>query len=237
MLSASKSMRSACCALAVMLRAAIPASAQPSRDAQTEVDQLAKRHFERGTRLLDARRFAEASDEFATGYELSHRAVFLFDMAECQRLLHRGAQAKALYQRYLATGASDELADTARARLIELDAIETVSAAPPTADASGASSAAATAATTAPAPGVTPAPTAPAPQPDLRPAVVVTARDAAPVIAASPALRSEPVQRPLWRRPAFWIVAGTAMVAGSVGIYMMTRGQDSCSGARCVDLR
>src|ERR1043165_5562369 len=72
-----------------------PASADDARKEQ------AKAYFERGSAHYKAGRYLEARAEFAAGYELSHRPLFLFNMAECSRLDGNLDLAREGYERYL----------------------------------------------------------------------------------------------------------------------------------------
>ncbi|MFH0903213.1 MAG: hypothetical protein V2A73_21500 [Pseudomonadota bacterium] len=80
----------------------------------------AKVHFEVGQKLVAEGRFVEAKAEFSAGYELSHRPLFLFNMAECARLSSDKARARELYERYLLEDPQGKLAAMARERLAEL---------------------------------------------------------------------------------------------------------------------
>src|SRR5687768_3138913 len=88
--------------LVLLLGVAGVASAQPvnpsSEDARAA---SAKAYFERGDAHFKAGRYLEARAEFSGGYELSHRPLFLFNMAECSRLNGDLQIAKETYERYL----------------------------------------------------------------------------------------------------------------------------------------
>jgi hypothetical protein len=99
--------------IVLVLVATATASAQPA-------EVTAKSHYTRGKQLSEARDYTHAYDEFSAGYELTHRAPFLFDMAECERALHDPTRARELYQRYLTESPNGDLAPTARTRLAEL---------------------------------------------------------------------------------------------------------------------
>ena len=65
----------------VTMLASTVAGAQPAADRNRE----ARQHYTHGKQLVDSNDFAAAYVEFAAGYELSPRAQFLFNMAECER--------------------------------------------------------------------------------------------------------------------------------------------------------
>jgi tetratricopeptide (TPR) repeat protein len=77
----------------------------------------ARAHFEAGERLVAERRFDEAYREFESGYALSERALFLFNMAECARESGQTSQARIDYARYLAADPQGSHAEVAHERL------------------------------------------------------------------------------------------------------------------------
>ena len=94
---------------------ATAAHAQP-----TSNDQVARDHYDKGKQLAADGQYAAAYGEFSAGYDASPRALFLFNMAECQRQLGNAQRAREFYERFLAAAPNDALAPTARARLAEL---------------------------------------------------------------------------------------------------------------------
>jgi hypothetical protein len=80
----------------------------------------AKAHFERGQTLSTEGRLAEARAEFVAGFDLSRRPAFLFNAAECSRLLGDAESAGTDYRRYLELEPDGKLAAIARQRLVAL---------------------------------------------------------------------------------------------------------------------
>ena len=76
------------------------AQARAENDAPEESGAV-QTYWREGRRLFAAGRYAEAQAQFAQGYALSHRAAFLFNMAECARLVKDAPQARGLYLRYV----------------------------------------------------------------------------------------------------------------------------------------
>jgi hypothetical protein len=181
-----------------------PLHADPSADSDEIV---AKQHFVRGKQLAAAKDFSHAYDEFAAGYVVSHRAQFLFNMAECMRVLGDAPRARDLYTRYLAASPDGDLSAAARARVTELGG-----AAPE------------------PTPIEQKAPIVPPPTDVAAQHVVAEPQPAV-------AIDREPPSRPLWHRAPFWIGVGLALVGGAVGAYYLTRHHDSCMPPGCVDLQ
>ena len=77
-------------------------------------------HFQRGEQLAAAGRYADAYAEFATGYELSPRPLFLFNMGECANQNSDVARARKAYLAYLQTAPTGSMADIARERVAAL---------------------------------------------------------------------------------------------------------------------
>jgi hypothetical protein len=108
-------------AIAAMIALLVaPLRAEPAADSD---EIIAKQHFARGKQLAAAKDFAHAYDEFAAGFVVSHRAQFLFNMAECMRVLGDAPRARDLYTRYLTASPDGELATAARAHVAELGGV------------------------------------------------------------------------------------------------------------------
>jgi tetratricopeptide (TPR) repeat protein len=191
--------------LACLLAAPI-ASADPERPVASAADR-AKQHFERARALAQSKQYAAAYDEFAAGYALAPRPLFLFNMGEMARALGQTPRAREHYERYLAAEPDGAFAKTATQRLGELPAVtpQPVAAAP-----------------AKPAPRVPPPSTATLPHRQPPTTHDFTLAYAAP--------------RPLYQRTGFWVGVGAAVVAGTVVVYAATRNGDSCTG-NCIDLR
>jgi len=68
--------------------AAVPATSwagPPERKPAIDADASAREHFQRGQKLSAAGDYAAAYREFAAGYALTERPLFLFNMAEAAR--------------------------------------------------------------------------------------------------------------------------------------------------------
>jgi tetratricopeptide (TPR) repeat protein len=207
-------------ALAVVTSVPVLAHAEPSAPAAASDKAKEKRGkalFEKGKKLTAQGRYTEALIELTKGYELTGRPLFLFNMAECARALGDTVQARELYEKYLAAEANGPFANAARTRLVEL---------------------------TPPAPEPQPEP-APQPAPDAAqpppPASVPPPREAAAQLARpesqTVAIKDRPAERSTSHtgRNVLLVGIGVAIIAGSIGVYVATRGPDC--GAGCVDLR
>lgn len=61
----------------------------------------ARAHFERGQRLFKVSRYREALEEFKESYLVKPDPVFLYNIAQCHRLLGERSEAIMFYRRYL----------------------------------------------------------------------------------------------------------------------------------------
>ena len=210
---------------AVVLGMVVPfapgaARAEPLAQPAPTDEVAAKQHYARGKQLVAAKDFARAYDEFSAGYAASHRAPFLFNMAECMRVVGNQARARELYTRYLEASPNGDLAAAARIHVTELGGV-----------------------VPEPAPAPAPPSTPPAPPaPVLPPPQDVAAHIVEPAAAAWPPPMPELVvahdaPRPFWRRPPFWIGVGIAVAGAAVGTYLVLHHHDSCSPPGCVELQ
>jgi hypothetical protein len=167
----------------------------------------AKGHFDRGQTLYAEGRYREARAEFSSGYDLSGKAAFVFNMAECSRLVGDIALARVHYKTYLAKEADGKLAPLAKQRLRELGVDEP----------SG-----------GPTRPVTPPPSTTAAKPVVtqKPATIpspgeVAARREGTGSSIGGLEHREP--KPLWKKWPFWAAVGGGVVATSAIIYVATR--------------
>ncbi len=192
-----------------------PAAAQSPRDSDSDAE--AKQHFERGQALYAQGQYRDALVEFSAGYDLSHRSLLLFNMAECERLDGDTARARIDYQRYLDADPAGSLATVAKDRIAKLPA--------------------------APAPAPPPAAPPPVhvsvatPAIDLDPHHVIRdAPESGQPLASLDLDRDEP--QPIYKRWPFWAGVGAGVVVASVIVYAATRsGGPGCDGCEVVDLR
>jgi tetratricopeptide (TPR) repeat protein len=187
--------------------------AAPRKGALTEKqkEQRGRVLFARGKELADAGRYVEALVELTKGYELTGRPLFLFNMAEVARAMGDTAQAKEMYEKYLAAEANGPFANAARARLVEL--------APP------------------PPPPAEPPPTT---SPTQTPATIPSPRDAAVTVdqrrsADVSAQSVRPRSESHTVRNVLIVGITVAVLAGAVAIYAGTHETECAPG--CIDLR
>ena len=98
-----------------------PAPPGPKAPPSTEArEAAAKAYFERGSAYYAAGDYLLARAEFAAGYELSGRPLFLFNMAECSRLNGDLDQARSGYERYLREAPTGSQVGLAKERLASM---------------------------------------------------------------------------------------------------------------------
>jgi tetratricopeptide (TPR) repeat protein len=89
--------------------------------ALTEFEQRARTEFERAQRSYDLGRFEEAIVHYSRAYEAMALPPFLFNIAQCHRLLGEYAQAAFFYRRYLDLAGNPPNAALARELLGEME--------------------------------------------------------------------------------------------------------------------
>jgi tetratricopeptide (TPR) repeat protein len=69
--------------------------------AQQDVTAQARRYFQSASKHFDLGEYREALDDFKSGYRLREDPVFLYNIAQCERLLGRNVDAIRTYKSYL----------------------------------------------------------------------------------------------------------------------------------------
>jgi tetratricopeptide (TPR) repeat protein len=163
----------------------------------------AKAHFEKGQRLFSVSRYRDALEQFKEGFVAKADPVFLFNIAQCHRLLGEHAEALTFYRRFLASKPTGRVHDDVVRRIHELENESAAAPAPPPV-------------TPPPPPAVARAPE-PTPSPRPAPASAVT-------LSAPPPEPSDP----LYKR--WWVWAGAAaVVAAGVTTAVLLSGRSSPS--------
>jgi tetratricopeptide (TPR) repeat protein len=180
-------------------------------DDRTSVDK-ARAHFEHGERLYKVSRYREALEEFKEGFVAKADPVFLFNIAQCHRLLGEREDALTFYRRYLQ-------ADPRSFRRVEIEKrihdLEAQLAADPTPR-------------TVPPPVAAAPPPSPSPPPPSTPAVSslapvnTTSPAAMPLVITTKSDEPAPTGRPLYRR--WWVWTGLGVVAAVVATTLILRG-------------
>jgi hypothetical protein len=209
-------------ALSIVAMIAAPHGAfaqQAQSKASADAEASAREHFARGQRLSTRGDYAAAYREFAAGYALTERPLFLFNMGEAARANGDIARARDNYQRFLEVDPNNALAATARTRLASLE--PPASTPPSSADAAPGQT----------TPAVTTVPFGPNPAP---PRAIPPPWTAAPAPQRAGPSSGEPLALapigapvPLWKKWPFWAVVGGALISGSI-VYAVTRDEPRC---------
>jgi len=107
--------------LACLLLALHPGAGWAQSSAQPEA--RARQYFAEGTGYFRGGRYLDAEAAFAAGFELSHKPGFLWNMAECARLLGNRERALELYRRYVKEAPAGAQRGEADARILELEPV------------------------------------------------------------------------------------------------------------------
>src|SRR5438552_18761209 len=116
--------------LLLLLLLALPASlhaAEPPPDPTAL--QRAKQHYLKGEAYFKARDFSAAMGEYQSGYEEKADPVFIFNIAQCQRLLGHPAPALESYRRYLSEAPDGAGRAIAERQIQELERLTAAAAA------------------------------------------------------------------------------------------------------------
>ena len=84
------------------------------------LEQAARTSFEAGRSAYDEGNYTAALQAFQSGYELSPRAPFLFNIASCYDRLHRGEEALAHYEQYLEEVPDADNRDYVNSRIVTI---------------------------------------------------------------------------------------------------------------------
>ena len=189
----------------------------------------ARKHYDRATAAFGLGKYAEAAAEYEAAFRLRPDPALLYNCAQSYRLAGDRARAIELYRNYLRLYGDAPNAEDARKHLGNLElaaaAERPALAAPAPRPMLPPAPAAAVAVT--PPPAIPAAPPASEPVPPLvASAPVPPAPEVhvdAPVSAPAPA--GDDGERPLVRRPWFWVAVGAVVVAG-VAVALIATGGD-----------
>ncbi len=218
--------------------------AHSASDARTE---KAREHYLQADAFYKLDRYASALQEYEQAYLAKPDPSFLYNIAQCHRLMGDKAEALKFYRRYLKDAPNAANREVAEKHIKDL---ETALAAPPVAPpvtAPAASSAPAAGAAAPPPPLGRAAPSMPAPVETVSPTAAPQRTGNALALAAPPpaasaeasggALAAGPVpsreegDRPIYTKWWFWTGVG-AVVAGGLIIALSAKSDPSCPAGR-----
>jgi hypothetical protein len=211
-----------------------------------DADTRARVHFQRGQELVAEGKCDRAIEQFRSGYELSERPLFLFNIAECQRTAGDLGAAQGTYERYLKEDPSGSMADTARTRLTEVkgerrrnrQSAEDEPSDEGNDEGNGESKAASASASGSSQPEASPA-VVPSPEQAARES---SSSDGGMRLTTGAPQTDRGTDAPIYKRWPFWVGIGAAVAAAVVVPVVVTQtgGNDgpSCgSGCEVVDFR
>jgi tetratricopeptide (TPR) repeat protein len=195
-------------ALASTAARAAPAARKPAK-AVSPADQAAaveaREHFERGEAFFKLEKYKEALEQYEQGYLAKADPSFLYNIAQCHRLMGDKPAALRFYKRFLNEATHVPNRPIVEQHIKELEA-SLADEAP------------------MPAPPPEPLPSAP---PPVAPAADLLAQPAAPP-AGSASRDGQPIYKKWW----FWTIVGAVAVGGGVGAYLATRSSSGCEAGR-----
>ena len=62
--------------------------------------EVARQHYRNGLKLFDEHKYSEAIEEFQAGYELKPDPAFIYNIAQCHRLVGHAEEAIAITRRF-----------------------------------------------------------------------------------------------------------------------------------------
>ena len=183
----------------------------------------ARAHFQQGDTYFKLEKYANALQEFEQAYLAKQDPSFLYNIAQCHRLMGNRAEAIRFYKRYLNDAPSAANRPVAEKHVRDLES------------ALGAEELTGT--HVAPGPGATGAapPAMPPPGPvQPPPPVAIDARPPPPsdaMLTSPPPALSQSDDRPIYTKWWFWTAVGGAVVTGLIVVLLLNR-DPSCPDAR-----
>lgn len=190
-----------------------------SSTAMAEDRQAAKQAFEDGQKYYNLNQFGDALEAFKKAYWNYPEPTFLYNIAQCHRLLKHKAEAVEFYKSYLRNAPSTPRRAEVQRLIADLEAAiakeQTATNAPPLGTAPSSPSTSTSTAPVGGAPPPEPATTQSTPPPSTAETSATTRAD---LVAQSPPA-SDRHDRPVWKRAWFWgVIGGAAAVALGVGL-------------------
>jgi len=108
-------------ALALVMAPRVSSADPADKKAAAAADASGRAHFQRGQRLSAIGDYPAAYREFAAGYALTERPLFLFNMGEAARASGEVDKARDAYRAFLRADPSNAMAATAQQRLDDLE--------------------------------------------------------------------------------------------------------------------
>ena len=218
----------------VVLVALLLMNGQPARAADPRLDS-ARAHSQMGDSYYKLEKYENAIAEYEQAYVAKPDPSFLYNIAQCHRLMGQGAEAIKFYRRFLKDAPTAPNRAVAEKHIRDLE--EASPGPPPTAPPPASSS---RPPVVAPAPvSVIPPPEPPAasvpsspasPSPALNPLVPTSAPMSTTPTVENGTSSTPPESRPIYSRWWFWAGVGAVVVGGIVLIAATAKHDPSCPG-------
>jgi tetratricopeptide (TPR) repeat protein len=219
-------------------------AAAPARSASDARTEKAREHYLQADAFYKLDRYASALQEYEQAYLAKPDPSFLYNIAQCHRLMGDKAEAVKFYRRYLNDAPNAANREVAEKHIKDLETMLAAPAVPP--PVTPPPSSAPAAAAPPPSGGRAVAPLSsgveavspmPVPQPSAprlalaAPAPVAGTEASGGALAAGPAPSRRDDERPIYTKWWFWTGVG-AVVAGGLIIALSAKSDPSCPGGR-----
>ncbi len=216
----------------VLLVGLLLAGAQPARAADPRLD-AARAHSQEGDAYYKLEKYAGAIAEYEQAYLAKPDPSFLYNIAQCHRLMGNGAEAIHFYRRFLKDAPNAPNRAVAEKHIRDLEDIASHGTSP---------SSPPSPVLVAPAPVSPPSPTEPplAPLPSA-PTSPPSALNAPPPtstpVSTTPAVEngapsSQDEAQPIYHKWWFWTGVGAVLVGGIILVAVTAKHDPSCPGGR-----
>ena len=185
----------------------------------------ARAHFQQGDTYFKLDKYANALQEFENAYLAKQDASFLYNIAQCHRLMGNRVEAIRFYKRYVADAPTAANRPVAEKHIRDLEA------------ALGAEAPAATHVTPAPAtPAAAPVDSGPPPPTAQAQTVALNAPPLPPpgtLLASEPPAPSQSDEDPIYTKWWFWTAVGSVVVVAGLAAWLMNRDPSCPDGRTC----
>jgi tetratricopeptide (TPR) repeat protein len=214
-------------------------SAAPAGAASDPRTEKAREHYLQGDAFYKLDRYANALQEYEQAYLAKPDPSFLYNIAQCHRLMGDKAEAIKFYRRYLKDAPTASNREVAEKHIKDLAAARAAPATPPAAAPAGAPIPPPASAAPMPAPVVAAA--MPAPRPAAPPAtnLALAAPPPAPsdapsggTLAAAPQGSRQDENQPIYTKWWFWTGVGVVVVGGLLLALSANKSDPSCPAGR-----
>jgi tetratricopeptide (TPR) repeat protein len=214
----------------VVLVALLLMGGQPSRAADPRLDS-ARAHSQEGDAYYKLEKYANAITEYEQAYLAKPDPSFLYNIAQCHRLMGQGTEAIKFYRRFLKDAPTAPNRAVAEKHIRDLEEASSGPQAPSPTSAPGTSS---RPLPLAPAPvSVIPStepPPASSPSPGLNPLALTSAQVSTTPTVEKDTTSTPSEPHPIYSRWWFWTGVGAVVVGGIILIAATAKHDPSCPG-------